>query len=143
MGCQSLRFSQMTERPTVLFNDGTPGRLMGGEEVVLRETLLGLAARGFRCLLAYQQWGDLIPEYEAAGIECRQFDFAAVRLQHLWRFGTSILQQVLWARRRRVKLFYCNSYFRAAHAAAIKSFGGFPALCHFHLPAPGYLSRQY
>lgn len=129
--------------PKILFNDHNPSRSNGGEELVLRQSLLGLAARGWRCLLAYHQWGDLIPEYEAAGIECRQFDLAQARLDYPWRFAGSVARQARWARRERVGLYHCNSYFRAAHAAAVKRIGGFPAICHFHIPPPGYLSRQY
>jgi glycosyltransferase involved in cell wall biosynthesis len=133
----------MSRSPAVLFSDHNPSRSNGGEELVLREALLGLAARGWRCLLAYHDWGDLVPEYEAAGIECRQFDLAQARLDYPWRFAASVARQALWARRRRVELYHCNSYFRAAHAAAVKRLGGLPAMCHFHNPPPGYLSRQY
>jgi glycosyltransferase involved in cell wall biosynthesis len=94
-------------------------------------------------LLAYHDWGDLVPEYQAAGVECRQFDLTQARLDSPWRFASSVARQVLWARRERVELYHCNSYFRAAHVAAVKRLGGFPAICHFHIPSPDYLSRQY
>jgi glycosyltransferase involved in cell wall biosynthesis len=129
--------------PAVLFSDHNPSRFNGGEELVLREILLGLAARGWRCLLAYHRWGDLVPEYEAAGIVCRRFDLNPARLSEPWRFAASVAQQALWARREGVRLLHCNSYFRAAHTGAVKRLGGFPALCHFHLGPPEYLSRQY
>ena len=127
----------------ILFSDHHPSRSNGGEELVLRQAMLGLAARGWRGLLAYHEWGDLVPEYEAAGIACRRFDLSPARLDNPWRFAASVSRQVLWARREGVRLLHCNSYFRAAHAGAVKSFGGFPAICQFHLPAPAYLSRQY
>jgi glycosyltransferase involved in cell wall biosynthesis len=133
----------MSRLPAVLFSDHNPSRANGGEELVLRQALLGLSARGWRCLLAYHEWGDLVPEYQAAGIECRQFDLTQARLDSPWRFASSVARQVLWARRERVELYHCNSYFRAAHAAAVKRLGGFPAICHFHIPSPDYLSRQY
>jgi glycosyltransferase involved in cell wall biosynthesis len=127
----------------ILFSDHCPSRSQGGEELVLREVLLGLAARGWHCLLAYHEWGDLVPQYEKAGIVCRQLDLNPVRPSHPWRFAASVAKQVLWARREGVRLLHCNSYFRAAQAGAVKSVGGFPAVCQFHLPAPEYLSRQY
>jgi glycosyltransferase involved in cell wall biosynthesis len=129
--------------PAILFSDYHPSRFNGGEELVLRASVLGLAARGWRCLLAYHEWGDLIPDYQAAGVACRQFDLNPARRGQPWRFAASVAQQALWARREGVRLLHCNSYFRAAHAGAIKRFGGFPAVCQFHLPAPDYLSRQY
>jgi glycosyltransferase involved in cell wall biosynthesis len=139
----SMNSKRANKGSAVVFSDRNPSRSNGGEELVLREALLGLAARGWRCLLAYHEWGDLIPEYEAAGIGCRRFDLTAVRLQNPWRFASSVTQQVLWARRQGVGLYHCNSYFRAAHAAAVKHLGGVPAICHFHIPPPEYLSRQY
>ena len=131
------------ELPVTLFSDHNPSRYQGGEELVLRNTLLGLAARGWRCLLAYHEWGDLVPEYEAAGIACRQFDLTPARVNHPLTFLGSVTGQALWARSQGVRLLHCNSYFRAAHAAAIRSLGGFPAICHLHNPPPDYLSRQY
>ena len=109
----------------------------------MRQTLTGLAARGWRCLLAYHEWGDLIPGYEAVGIECRRFDLTPVQLRYPGRFVVSVARQALWARREGVRLLHYNSYFRAAYAATVKLLGGFPAICQFHLPAPDYLSRQY
>ncbi len=96
-------------------------------------------------LLAYQEWGELVPEYEAAGIECRRFDLSPAKLGHPWRFAASVVGQAFWARREGVALYYSNSYFRAFHAAAVKYLGGFPAVCHFHITAPqnDYVSRQY
>ncbi len=129
--------------PAILFSDHHPSSSNGGEELVLREILLGLAARGWRCLLAYHAWGDLVPEYEAAGIECRRFDLAPLRLGNPARFLASIARQALWARRRQVRLLHCNSYVRAAHGAAVEGFAGLPAVCHLHNPLPEYLSRQY
>ena len=134
----------MTSRsPAVIFSDNNPSRSNGGEELVLRETLLGLAARRWPCLLAYHEWGDLVPEYEAAGIECRRFDLAPVRPKFPGRFASSVAAQALWARRAGVQLLHCNSFNRAAHAAIIKRLGGFPAICHLHVSPPEYLSRQY
>lgn len=129
--------------PAILFSDYQPSRFNGGEELVLRTAILGLAARGRRCLLAYHKWGDLVPEYEAAGIQCRQFDLSPIRATSPGAFLKSIAGQAIWARREGVGLLHCNSYFRAAHARAVKSLGGFPSICQFHLPAPPYLSRQY
>ncbi len=129
--------------PTALFNDLHPSRSNGGEELVLREILLGLAARGWRCLLAYHEWGDLVPEYEAAGIECRRFDLKAARLAAPRLFVRSVAGQVLWARRERVGLLYCNSFNRASMTATAKILGGVPAICHLHNEPPDYLSRQY
>lgn len=134
----------MTGHPqTVLFNDLHPSRCNGGEEQVLRQVILGLAARGWRCLLAYQDWGDLIPEYQVAGIECRQFSLEAGRLVAPGPFVKSIAQQVFWARRERVRLLHCNSYNRASMTAVAKILSGVPAICHLHLEPPEYLSRQY
>jgi glycosyltransferase involved in cell wall biosynthesis len=133
----------MSKPGTVLFSDYNPSRSNGGEELVLREALLGLAARGWRCLLAYHEWGDLIPEYEAAGVVCRRFDLTPAERRRPWRFALSVVQQAMWVRRERAQLYYCNSYFRATHAGAVKRLGMVPALCQFHLPAPEYLSRQY
>lgn len=127
----------------ILFSDYHPSRANGGEELVLCEIMLGLARRGWRCLLAYHEWGDLVPEYQAAGIECRRFDLSPLRPAHPARFLASVVRQAAWARREAVGLLCCNSYFRASHAAAVKGLSGVPAICHFHLPVPDYLSRQY
>jgi len=127
----------------ILFSERNPSRTEGGEELVLRNILLGLSARGWRCLLAYHEWGDLVPEYEAAGIACRRFDLTPARPTNPGRFLASVAGQALWARRNGVGLLHCNSYFRVSHAAAVKHLGGFPAIGHLHNPPPDYLSRQY
>jgi glycosyltransferase involved in cell wall biosynthesis len=132
-----------SDASTILFSDWNPSRSNGGEELVLRQTLLGLSARGWRCLLAYHEWGDLIPEYEAAGIQCRQFNLTSVQLSSPSLFLKSVAGQVLWARRAGVRILHCNSYGRAAYAAAVKSLCRLPAVCHFHTEPPSYLSRQY
>ena len=133
----------MNSRRAILFNDWHPSHLNGGEEQVLRQVMLGLAGRGWRCLLAYHEWGDFIPEYEAAGMECRQFDLSAARPKAPARLLKSALSQLTWARRERVGLLYCNSYARAPVTAIAKMIGSLPAVCHLHLEPPSYLSRQY
>ena len=144
--CRTDRGRQVvTGRPAILFSDRKPSRCNGGgEELILREILLGLVQRGWRCLLAYHEWGELIPEYEMAGVSCRRFYLDPATLRQASGFGASVIGQALWARREGVVLYHCNSYFRAFHALAVKRLGGFAATCHFHIPPPEhYVSRQY
>ena len=141
----------MSTKLSILAFEGWPTLLAGGQERSLYEVISGLRQRGFNITLAYEEDGELVPEYQALGVKTfkiitRNLLLRSFKSPRSIRDFVISLQRVMkdyrspqgaWG------LIYINQYFDVTLAALCGFILRVPVVCHLRLAAPPYLSRQF
>lgn len=126
----------------IAFED-QPTLYAGGQERSLYEILSRLARKGNNVKLFYREEGELINDYQRAGVDTtkivsRRFSFRSLpaTIRDLIRVKNRIKQF-------KADLLYVNQYSDTPFPALLSKITGVPLLVHLRLPCPHYLSRQY
>jgi glycosyltransferase involved in cell wall biosynthesis len=135
----------------MLVFEGWPTLLAGGQERSLFEVIGGLRARGVGVTLAYEEDGELVPEYQASGVKTFKIITRNLLLKSFkspWSIRDFVVS--LWrilnqsrAAKGKWNLIYINQYFDVTLAALCGLILRIPVVCHLRLAAPPYLSRQF
>lgn len=141
----------MTKKLSVLVLEGWPTFLAGGQERSLYEVISGLRQRGANVSLAYEEDGELVPKYEALGVNTFKIITRNLLLKSLkspWSIRDFVISLYRTLKEYRVSqnkwnLLYINQYFDVTLAALCGLILRVPVVCHLRLAAPPYLSRQF
>ena len=120
-----------------------PTRFAGGQERSFFEVLTWLSAAGHEIHLFYTQSGELIPEYEKAGISTAKLSARQLKPQKAANIIADIVRARKWIHSIQPDFLYVNQYPDTPFPALAGWITGTPLIVHLRLPCPHYLSRQY
>lgn len=120
----------------------SPSKQRGGSEKAFFEVLVSLKKLGHEISLAYCHLGDLIPDYEAAGI--KTFFIQSTNIQN-WLSITTFIKlnkSASTISAYKPDIIYINYLSDTPLAALLKLFHGIPSICHIRVPYLGS-SKQF
>jgi len=127
----------------VLAVEVEPTRFAGGQERSLFEVCRELSNAGVEISLAYQNQGDLLPDYRTFLTSEIHQKNRVFRVPKSVSFFVELLRMLRFVKEKSIDILYVNQYFDLPFYALLSKISGLPLVCHLRLPCPDYVSKQY
>jgi glycosyltransferase involved in cell wall biosynthesis len=127
----------------ILVLENEPSSKRGGQELSLLDVARGLAEKGHKVHLVYNDEGDLLPHYEAFCASITRVWRYTIDRNSPMRTSSKWIRSVAVALTQNVDVIYANQYHDTFFGGTLAAIKCLPFVCHLRLFPPGSFCGQW